>query len=47
MQDVLKGNWWLITLREICALLFDVLTFIWPGLTLIALVVLFGWIRHG
>jgi len=42
MQDLLKGSWWLIILRGICALLFGVLAFVWPGLTLVALVTLFG-----
>jgi uncharacterized membrane protein HdeD (DUF308 family) len=43
MQDhPLKGSWWLIILRGICALLFGVLAFVWPGLTLVALVTLFG-----
>jgi len=46
MQHVLKSTGWQITLRDICELLFDVLTFIWPGLTLLALVVLVGWLRH-
>jgi len=42
MKDLLKGSWWLIILRGICALLFGVLAFVWPGLTLVALVALFG-----
>jgi uncharacterized membrane protein HdeD (DUF308 family) len=42
MQDPLKASWWLIVLRGICALLFGVLAFVWPGITLVALVVLFG-----
>jgi uncharacterized membrane protein HdeD (DUF308 family) len=40
--DALAGNWRLILLRGICAILFGVLTFVWPGLSLLALVLLFG-----
>jgi uncharacterized membrane protein HdeD (DUF308 family) len=42
MQDPLKGGWWLIVLRGICAVLFGVLAFVWPGLTLAVLVGLFA-----
>lgn len=42
MLDGLARNWWLILLRGICAIIFGVLTFMWPGLTLITLVLLYG-----
>jgi uncharacterized membrane protein HdeD (DUF308 family) len=42
MQDPLKDFWWLILLRGICAILFGVLAFVWPGITLAGLVGLFG-----
>jgi uncharacterized membrane protein HdeD (DUF308 family) len=42
MLDDLARNWWLILLRGICAILFGLLTFAWPGLTLITLVLLYG-----
>jgi len=42
MQDALKSSWWLIILRGVCAVLFGVLAFVWPGVTLVALVALFG-----
>jgi uncharacterized membrane protein HdeD (DUF308 family) len=42
MQDLFKNSWWLIVLRGVCAVLFGVLAFIWPGITLAALVILFG-----
>ena len=35
-------SWWLVLLRGIFAVLFGVLAFVWPGLTLIALVTLYG-----
>src|SRR6202043_2545935 len=34
--------WWLLLLRGITAIAFGVLAFIWPGLTFVTLVLLFG-----
>jgi len=42
MLDALARNWWLILLRGICAIIFGVLTFAWPGLSLLTLVLLYG-----
>jgi uncharacterized membrane protein HdeD (DUF308 family) len=42
MLHALARNWWLLLLRGIFAILFGVLTFLWPGLTLITLVLLYG-----
>ena len=42
MLDDLARNWWLFLLRGICAIIFGVLTFAWPGQTLITLVILYG-----
>lgn len=42
MLDDLARNWWLILLRGVLSILFGVLTFLWPGITLIALVLLYG-----
>ncbi len=42
MLDALARNWRLILLRGALALIFGVLTFVWPGLTLLTLVALFG-----
>lgn len=39
---LLARNWSLILLRGICAILFGVLAFAWPGLTLLVLVTMYG-----
>jgi uncharacterized membrane protein HdeD (DUF308 family) len=42
MTQILRKNWWLLVLRGIAAILFGISTFIWPNITLAALVILFG-----
>jgi uncharacterized membrane protein HdeD (DUF308 family) len=42
MLHALARNWWLILLRGICGILFGVLTFVLPGISLVTLVLLFG-----
>lgn len=42
MLDALARNWGLILLRGILAIIFGVLTFVWPGITLLTLVLLYG-----
>lgn len=38
----LAKNWWLILLRGVCTVIFGVLAFLWPGVTLFTLVILYG-----
>ena len=38
----LTRGWWLVLLRGIAGILFGIAAFIWPGLTVLALTLLFG-----
>jgi uncharacterized membrane protein HdeD (DUF308 family) len=42
LLQMIAQNWWSIMLRGVCAILFGVLAWIWPGVTLGALVLLWG-----
>jgi uncharacterized membrane protein HdeD (DUF308 family) len=40
--DTLSRNWWLVALRGLAGILFGVITFVAPSITLAVLVILFG-----
>jgi uncharacterized membrane protein HdeD (DUF308 family) len=42
MFAILTRHWWMVALRGVLAVLFGLATFLWPALSLAALVLLFG-----
>jgi uncharacterized membrane protein HdeD (DUF308 family) len=42
MLALLARNWWLVALRGALFVLFGLMTFAWPGLSLVTLVILYG-----
>jgi uncharacterized membrane protein HdeD (DUF308 family) len=42
MLHALTKCWWLLLLRGIAGIIFGILAFVWPGLTLLTLVILYG-----
>src|SRR6266540_4229227 len=42
MEATLTRSWWILAIRGIAAILFGIAAFVWPSITLAALVLLFG-----
>lgn len=42
LPQLLARNWWLFLLRGVAALIFGVLSLVWPGISLATLILLFG-----
>jgi len=42
LASSLARGWWLMLLRAMAAIAFGVLTFVWPGISLASLVLVFG-----
>jgi uncharacterized membrane protein HdeD (DUF308 family) len=42
MLITLVRNWWLLALRGVCAVIFGFLAFVWPGLTLRVIILIYG-----
>jgi uncharacterized membrane protein HdeD (DUF308 family) len=42
LLSFVTNRWWVVLLRGICGVVFGILAFVWPGLTLLSLVLLYG-----
>jgi uncharacterized membrane protein HdeD (DUF308 family) len=42
MTKSLSQNWWLVVLRGVLAILFGILAFVWPQITWLTLILMFG-----
>ena len=42
MLDLLARNWWLVVLRGVCAIVFGLVAWMWPGVTLGALIIIWA-----
>jgi uncharacterized membrane protein HdeD (DUF308 family) len=41
-MEQIARTWWLILIRGICAIIFGILALVWPGITVLVLVIIFG-----
>jgi uncharacterized membrane protein HdeD (DUF308 family) len=42
MFELVQRNWWMIAIRGAIAVIFGILALIWPGLTVLTLIIFFG-----
>jgi uncharacterized membrane protein HdeD (DUF308 family) len=42
LVHTMAKNWWLVVLRGVAAIIFGILAFVWPGITLLTLVLFWG-----
>lgn len=42
MLEIMQRGWWLVLLRGLAAVVFGAMALAWPGITVLALVLLYG-----